>query len=204
MRTNRLKSNYCRQFVLFVLAILASALASAQAARHGGQHQVADVTGIAAKTETSPADNTVLEQAPGQIDLLFPVDVRLVKLVLRNEQRDWVDIDFRYNPRSGQNFQWQLPLLRQAVYYTVDWAVLDHTERLVKGNFSFAFGADAKAPSITRAAEEALLQRRYGDPSIRYVAPPRTQIIIDRDPPRYDPPFTIDLDEENPDNDPDD
>jgi hypothetical protein len=38
------------------------------------------------------------------------------------------------------------------------------------------------------------LQLRYGDPEVRTVMPPRTEIIINRDPPQYDPPFTIKLD----------
>jgi len=63
----------------------------------------------------------------------------------------------------------------------------------VRGSFSFSFGQDAQRPSLTRAADELLLQQRYGDPTIRYVKPPATQIIIDKDPPRFDPPFTIRL-----------
>ena len=63
----------------------------------------------------------------------------------------------------------------------------------MRGSFSFSFGPNAQPPSVARAAEAALLQQRYGDPSIRYVAPPRTQIIINQDPPSYDPPFTIKL-----------
>jgi hypothetical protein len=65
------------------------------------------------------------------------------------------------------------------------------------GRFSFAFGADADAPSLTREAAAILLDIRTGDgdSTTRSVTPPRTQIIIDRDPPNYDPPFTIDLEE---------
>ncbi len=53
---------------------------------------------------------------------------------------------------------------------------------------------------MARQARELLLQQRYGDPDIRYVAPPPTQIILDRDQPNYDPPFTIRLEPGNPDN----
>jgi hypothetical protein len=46
-----------------------------------------------------------------------------------------------------------------------------------------------------------LMEMRHGDPTTRYVMPPRTQIIIDQDPPNYDPPFTIELEPEiDPDN----
>jgi methionine-rich copper-binding protein CopC len=156
---------------------------------------------IIQQTQTLPADDAVLSDAPEQINLQFPVPVRLVKLTLRNQQRDWVDIEFRYNPRPAANYTWLLPQLAVADYYIADWAILGDNDQLIRGSFSFAFGPDAKSPSIYRAAEEALLQQRYGDPEIRYVPPPPTTIIIDRDPPRYDPPFTIQLDGlENPDN----
>lgn len=156
---------------------------------------------IVQQTQTLPADDAVLSDAPEQINLQFPVPVRLVKLTLRNQQRDWVDIEFRYNPRPAANYTWLLPQLAVADYYIADWAILGDNDQLIRGSFSFAFGPDAKSPSIYRAAEEALLQQRYGDPEIRYVPPPPTTIIIDRDPPRYDPPFTIKLDGlENPDN----
>lgn len=156
---------------------------------------------IIQQTQTLPADDAVLSEAPEQINLQFPVPVRLVKLTLRNQQRDWVDIEFRYSPRPAANYTWLLPQLAVADYYIADWAILGENDQLIRGSFSFAFGPDAKSPSIYRAAEEALLQQRYGDPEIRYVPPPPTTIIIDRDPPRYDPPFTIQLDGlENPDN----
>lgn len=149
---------------------------------------------ILQQTQTLPADDAVLSDAPEQIDLQFPIPVRLVKLTLRNQLRDWVDIEFRYDPRPAANYTWLLPELAAADYYIADWAILGDNDQLIRGSFSFAFGPDAKSPSIYRAAEEALLQQRYGDPEIRYVPPPPTTIIIDREPPRYDPPFTINLD----------
>lgn len=176
-------------------------ISSWSVAQHTLHSQAADSTGIVAKTETTPSDDAVLDSPPQQLSLLFPDQVRLVKLTLRNEKRDWVDISFRYRPRAASNFIWALPQLQQATYYTADWAVLAANERLVRGSFSFAFGPDAEPPSIIRAAEELLLQSRYGDPDIRYVPPPRTQIIINRDPPRFDPPFTIELNEKKPDPD---
>ena len=86
-----------------------------------------------------------------------------------------------------------MPVLSPAPYYTADWAILSANDRLIRGSFSFSFGPDAKLPSLVKAAEEELLLQRYGDPTIRYVPPPRTQIIINQDPPQFDPPFTINL-----------
>ena len=151
---------------------------------------------ILQQAETIPSDDAVLADAPEHIDLKFESPVRLVKLTLRNQKRDWVDIEFRYNPRPAANYSWDLPELAAADYYIADWAILGENDRLIRGSFSFAFGPDAQAPSFHKAAEEMLMQQRYGDPTIRYVAPPPTTIIIDRDPPQYDPPFTIELEEQ--------
>tara|TARA_B100000315_G_scaffold88969_1_gene81750 strand:+ start:2836 stop:3426 length:591 start_codon:yes stop_codon:yes gene_type:complete len=190
------KTVYGIQIILPAVVLFCSSMSVAQHSLHS---QAADSTGIAAKTETSPLDDSVLDVAPEQFKLLFPSQVRLVKLTLRNEQRDWVDISFRYNPSMAANFVWELPDLQDATYYTTDWAVLTANEQLVKGSFSFAFGPGAEPPSVIREAEALRLQTRYGDPDVRYVDPPRTEIIIDRDPPIFDPPFVIELDEEDPD-----
>ena len=167
----------------------------AQVPYAAAHQQAAHSTGIAAKTKTSPTDDSVLDRAPKSLDLEFPQAVRLVKLTLRDDQRDWVDISFRYNPAVGKIYVWDLPDLHGATYYTVDWAVLGDSEQLQRGSFSFSFGIGAEAPSATREAAAILLDVRTGDgdPTTRSVTPPRTQIIINRDPPKYDPPFTIDL-----------
>ena len=46
-----------------------------------------DITGISIETETAPADDSVLLEAPDQLQLEFAYDVRLVKLTLRNGLR---------------------------------------------------------------------------------------------------------------------
>ena len=160
-------------------------------------HQDEDVTGISLETETSPADDSVLSDAPEQLLLAFPYGVRLVKLTLRNELRDWVDISFRYDPKLQESFRWEIPPLNAATYYTADWAILAANNRLVRGSFSFSFGPDAEVPSVTKAAEQLLIDSRIsGDPNTRFVTPPRTNIIINQDQRTYDPPFTIKLDDQ--------
>lgn len=182
--------------IIFVnFALLESTVGFAQPLTAPVFNQKSNSTGIASKTETSPTDDAVLIEAPEKLNIKFPDEVRLVKLTLRNEERDWVDINFRYSPLVQDAFSLDLPALVPAVYYTADWAILSENDRLVYGSFSFSFGEEAKRPSLIRAVEEELLLDRYGDPTIRYVPPPRTQIIIDQDPPRYDPPFVIDLEE---------
>lgn len=143
---------------------------------------------------TMPGNDEVLGSAPAELSIQFPRAVRLVKLTLRNEIRDWVDIKFRYDPQPGQRYRLPLPQLASAKYYTADWAILGVNDQLIRGSFSFAFGPEARAPSFHKAAEDLVMRQRYGDPAIQYVAPPRTQIIIDQEPRRFDPPFTINLD----------
>jgi copper resistance protein C len=187
------KRGKLQQLLLLTFGICLGINANAQPFSSSVHKQPADITGIVSKTEFNPPNDAVLMAAPQHINIKFPSAVHLVKLTLRNELRDWVDISFRYSPIVNADFQWVLPDLEPAVYYTADWAILSANDRLVRGSFSFSFGPDAKAPSASRAAEEALLQQRYGDPNIRYVAPPATEIIINQDPPSYDPPFTIQL-----------
>jgi copper resistance protein C len=171
--------------------------ASGQQPGHAHSLFAADTTGISKETETTPLDNSVMDLAPGKLALNFPRNVRLVKLTLRNNQRDWVDINFRYNPRARNSFSLELPALSAATYYTADWAILSANEQLVRGSFSFSFGPEAVPPSETRDAEELVLMMRNGGPDTQFVTPPRTNIILDQDPPRYDPPFTIELKDED-------
>jgi methionine-rich copper-binding protein CopC len=183
-------------FYLNIVGLLCSAVPSAMFAQAPvlSDYQVSpDSTGFVEKTETSPKDDDVLLLAPKAISLDFPRLARLVKFTLRDETRDWVDIQFRYDPVLDTHHVLALPALSETSYYTADWAVLSANDRLVRGSFSFSFGEDAQRPSLTRAADELLLQQRYGDPTIRYVRPPVTQIITGKGPPIFDPPFTIQL-----------
>jgi len=185
----------CMAMVLFTTSV-----SSAQPARHPRYQQTTSGETISGQTRTEPSDDAVLAQAPDSLQLLFPRQVRLVKLTLHSATRDWVEINFRYDPQPDSRFSWRLPGLAEADFYTADWAILGDDDQLIRGSFSFAFGPDAQRPSVARRAHELMLQQRYGDPDIRYVSPPPTQIILDRDQPDYDPPFTIRLNPDNPDN----
>ncbi len=176
-----------------LLLCLVASQAWAQPASHHEPRLTAHGTEILSKTETSPLDDAVLASAPEQLRFNFPMRVRLVKLVLRNQARDWVDINFRYNPRADEQFDLQLPTLPEADYYTADWAILGAADELIRGSFSFTFGTDKEPPSIQMEAERILLELRYGDPDIQYVPPPRTTIILPQEERNFDPPFTIRL-----------
>lgn len=97
---------------------------------------------------TSPKDDSVLETAPATVVLSFRSNVRLLKLRLLSAGRRNIDIGFFYDPsRVKNNFVWSLPSLTKSSYYVVDWAVVDESNELVVGEFRFAVGADAIAPS---------------------------------------------------------
>ena len=174
-----MKPSHRPSVFLACLLLLCSGPVIPQVSHSAAYQQAADSTGIAAQTKTSPADDSVLDEAPKSLDLEFPETVRLVKLTLRNDQRDWVDISFRYNPAVAKNYLWNLPGLASATYYTVDWAVLGGSEQLVRGSFSFAFGPDADVPSLTREAAAILLVIRngVGDPTTRSFTASGHQII---------------------------
>jgi methionine-rich copper-binding protein CopC len=127
------------------LAVSGSLLVSGAQAQHtmhnmgGGDSEVS--------VQTMPADDAVMASQPEMLMLNFGPMVRLVKLAVRTSESDLLDIGFRYSPRAGHEFTQRLPQLQAADYYTVEWAVLDDTESLVKGNFHFAVGPNARPPS---------------------------------------------------------
>jgi methionine-rich copper-binding protein CopC len=122
-----------------LLLLLAGAPASAQHA-HDGRPPLLGTT--------SPKDDSVLESAPPVVVLSFRSNVRLLKLRLLSAGRRNIDIGFVYDPsRVQNNFVWKLPALTKSSYYIVDWAVVDEANELVTGEFRFAVGADALAPS---------------------------------------------------------
>ena len=174
--------------------LLSQTAAQSPEAMQGSHHQT--LHRAAVEAATNPENDEVLEVAPEMLSIEFPDAVRLVKFTLRKDTREWIDINFRYRPTAGVRYSLPVPELSDANYYTAEWAVLGINDQLIRGSFSFAFGPDARAPSYHQAAEELLLRQRYGDPTIQYVAPPRTQIMIDQEPRRFDPPCTIDLNEQ--------
>jgi methionine-rich copper-binding protein CopC len=168
----------------------------AQPAEHARYQASSWGSSLVQRTLTTPNDDAVLPQAPREILLQFPEQVRLVKLTLHDDTHEWVDIDFRYDPRPGNRFVWALPGLAQTAYYTAAWAILGANDELVRGSFSFAFGPDAEPPSLIRPVLDNPGQPGPDGSIIRQVAPPPTQIILDQDNRSFDPPFTIRLDQE--------
>lgn len=145
-----IKISRMSRLLLLLLTSLSAASAMAQHGDHGGPHFGISEEQAGVTVQTSPMNDEVLRNTPAALGLVFDKPVRLVKLALYNSDKDWVDISFRYNPKIASSFSWSIPILKVAPYYSVEWAILDGQGRLVKGNYSFAFGADADAPSVTR------------------------------------------------------
>ena len=101
-----MKQGILQKLTLFAFCICIGSTVCAQPFATSAHEQPADTTGIVAKTESNPPNDAVLISAPKHLNMVFPSAVRLVKLTLRNEQRDWVDISFRYSPSADVSYEW--------------------------------------------------------------------------------------------------
>ena len=141
-------------------------------------------------------NDSVLGSAPDQLQLSFGQPVQLVKLVLYTNERDWVDIDFRFNPRANTEFSWPVPELAQLPYYSVAWAILDDRDRLVKGSFNFSFGPDAEAPSAIMMRDMMMGDHADHDMESNFQIMPGDIRFNDQNP-NFEPPFAPVLDQPN-------
>ncbi len=114
-----------------------------------GQHS----HGILTPGVTFPQDDAVLFDPPRMITMSFRVDVRLLKLALYTAEEEWIDIGFTYQPdQMDSSFVYPIPFeLPDSEFYVARWSVTDDRRGLMNGEFRFAFGPDAIAPSETIA-----------------------------------------------------
>jgi len=178
--------------LLLVLALGGQQTVYSQHQGHGGPQFGVSATAAGIIAETLPLHDSILAGAPDRVELAFDQPVELVKLVIYDNQRKWVDIGFRYRPGSGTAYSWPVPSLQQAPYYSVSWAVLDDRDRLVRGSFSFSFGPGAETPSMVMEREmehaghslmdmEEIERLRQAEPAgIRFGDEPE---------PNFEPPF---------------
>jgi methionine-rich copper-binding protein CopC len=169
----------------------------AQHQGHGGPQFGVSAASAGIIAETTPLNDSVLGIAPDQVQLSFGQPVQLVKLVLYTNERDWVDIDFRFNPRANTVFSWPVPELDQLPYYSVAWAILDERDRLVKGSFNFSFGPDAEAPSAVMM-RDMMMADDHADHDMQdslRVMP--GDIRFNDQNPNFEPPFAPVLDQPN-------
>ena len=106
--------------------------------------------------ESSPVDDEVLESSPNELMLRFSTYVKLVKLTMTSPEEKFVNIGFRYDPDLSRVFFLDLPELKAAAYYTVEWTAIDPSNLVARGSFSFSFGPDAAPPSTLIPVEEEL------------------------------------------------
>ena len=140
--------------------ILFSLLLATPAAPALAQHS----HGVLTPGVTFPPDDSVLSDPPRMVTMSFRVDVRLLKLALYTSNEEWINIGFIYDPeRVGQSFVYPIPFeLPPADYYIARWSVTDdQRQRLLNGEFKFAFGDGAIPPSefidnLVSELEEAL------------------------------------------------
>ncbi len=151
---------------LLLLALLCLVV-PAQAQQQHAMHNMAMDSDVS--LETMPANDAVLVNQPEMLMLHFGSMVRLVKLAVKTPGGDLVDIGFRYRPVAGHEFMQSLPSLPEEDYYTVEWAMLDENDALVKGSFYFAFGAEARPPSYYLDQMEQM--RHIMAPDYRLLSP---------------------------------
>ena len=120
-----------------------------------GQAEAQHTHGILTPGVTFPQDDAVLMSPPRTITMSFRVNVRLLKLALYTAEGEWIDIGFRYEPdRFAPSFVYPVEReLPPSAYYVTRWSVADDGGRLLNGEFRFAFGPDAVAPSETIASQ---------------------------------------------------
>ncbi len=123
-----------------LLALLGSELAQAQHS-HGRRNTVE------LSYESMPVHDAVLGTAPENLILRFGEYVRLVKLTLKAEDRDVVDLGFQYRPDASRVFIQDVPALAPATYYTAEWAAINMDNVMVSGFFCFSFGPGAVVPT---------------------------------------------------------
>jgi len=119
------------------------------------QHDMSNMSGMGdISVATMPTDDAVMAMAPQSLMLQFEDEHVLVKLVLKDPEPNFIDINFRFDPTAKQHSSHALPPLELADYYEVEWAALDAEGKLHKGTFHFSFGPDAKPPSFYLSQEE--------------------------------------------------
>jgi methionine-rich copper-binding protein CopC len=84
-----------------------------------------------------PKNNAMLMGSPESIDLNFSKPVRLVKLLVKNQQGDTIDIGFNPIKKPAVVFNWSLSDALDAGTYRVDWITMGADGHKMKGDFGF-------------------------------------------------------------------
>jgi len=138
----RSTSKLCPSSLLALIISVLLLSESAQAQHSHGRRNTIDI-----ELQTVPYHDQVLERAPDYLILRFTDYMRLVKLTLKVEDMEMIDIGFQFTPISNRVFTQTIPDLGAADYYTAEWAALNADNVMVYGFFCFSFGPDAKVPT---------------------------------------------------------
>lgn len=112
--------------------------------------------------ETVPAHDQVLEVAPDYLIIRFNEYLRLIKLTLKAEDRQMIDVGFQFTNSASRVFIQDIPELAKADYYTAEWAALNNKNVMVYGFFCFSFGPDAKVPTTIINSRQILTGPTFG------------------------------------------
>jgi len=86
--------------------------------------------------QSTPAQEAMLMKSPEQLSLTFGGEVRLAKVIIKDEKNKSINFDFKPSATPSTDFNWSLPSLAQGTY-TVKWTALGGDGHKMTGMFRF-------------------------------------------------------------------
>ncbi len=86
--------------------------------------------------KSMPANNAMLMKPPAELSLSFSKDVRVIKLILKNNQDKEIELNFKPSKKSSTKFLWELPKLTPS-NYMVDVTYLGEDGHKMKSKINF-------------------------------------------------------------------
>lgn len=86
--------------------------------------------------QSIPAQEAMLMQGPEELSLIFSGEVRLAKVIIKDEKNKTINFDFKPSATPSTDFNWSLPSLAQGTY-TVKWTALGGDGHKMTDTFRF-------------------------------------------------------------------
>jgi len=86
--------------------------------------------------QSTPAQEAMLMKRPEELSLIFSGEVRLAKVIIKDEKNKTINFDFKPSATPSTDFNWSLPSLAQGTY-TVKWTALGGDGHKMTGTFRF-------------------------------------------------------------------
>ena len=86
--------------------------------------------------QSTPAQEAMLMKSPEQLSLTFGGEVRLAKVIIKDEKNKSINFDFKTSSTPSTDFSWSLPSLPQGTY-TVKWIALGGDGHKMTDTFRF-------------------------------------------------------------------